>query len=92
MDLRMQSVEVLDVPVAAALQSSTAIDPALRRVSADWASEVKAAERAASAEGWAAHDEFGEVTEQLAALRDNYAEEAETGGTSCSGFSSGYDN
>ena len=85
--LRFDNVEVLDVPLAAALQSSTAIHPALRRVAADWATEAKAAERAAAAEGWAARDELGEVTEHLATLCEVYSDgDFDVSGTS--GFSS----
>ena len=88
--LRPAGVEVLDVPAAAVLQSTTGLLPSLRRVSADWMAEKRAAERAASAEGWAARDEMSEITEHLATLRDNYAdgeEEGEGGGTSVRGFS-----
>ena len=78
------------MPAAAALQSTSAISPSIRRVCADWAAEARAAERAAAAEGWAQRDELAEVSEQLAALRESYAEgDVDVSGTSCSGWSSG---
>ena len=86
---RANDAEVFDVPVAAALQSSSAISPSLRRVIADWKAEGRAAERAANTEGWASRDELGEVTEQLASMDELYSEgDVDTGNTSCSGWSS----
>lgn len=73
--LRQPDDEVLHTPVAAALQSSPALSPMIRRVCADWAADRRAAERAASAEGWAQRDELAEVTENMDALREAYAED-----------------
>ena len=78
------------MPVAAALQSSSAVNPLIRRVAADWQSEKKAAERAGSAEGWAQRDELAELSESLASMREAYADEPEDIGFSgMSGWSSG---
>lgn len=70
---REPAKEVMDVQVAAALQASSAICPPLRRISADWSTEAKSAERAAAVEGWGARDELAEVTESLAAAQESYA-------------------
>ena len=86
--LRRPEEEVLSVPLAAALQCSPAIMPVLRRVIADWQAEKRAAERAASAEGWAQRDELAEMAESLQALRELYSEE-EGQSEATSGWSSG---
>ena len=86
--LRGAASEVLSAPVAAALQSTTAIMPVLRRVIADWQTDKRAAERAGSAEGWAQRDELAEVTEMLASMRETYGED-EGASEATSGWSSG---
>ena len=88
--LRGAEAEVLDVPVAAALQCSPSLLPTVRRVAADWSAERKAAERAGQNEGWAQRDELAEMSEQLAALKEAYSEEEGIGAiSSTSGWSSG---
>jgi len=71
---RPPQAEVMTLPCASALQCTGALRPLLDCAASEWRGWRPSAERAASTEGWGQRDELRELDEQLAALREAYAE------------------